>query len=334
MNKSNCNFMINQCSKFFSTLYLSGWFGGSRISDLILQDKLVDVELRNCNPKSINKNVGFDYPGLLDKRIGFTLQILFHDEETDIFDIEIVFITKSGAEVCVRLGELIDDRLAVSRSYEINDKFRNMISPKKGLFKKKKTKMLDIGGRDRSGLDRSKLFPEIDVVVLDILKGDNVDVVGDAHELSKYFGKESFDAIHSICVFEHLLQPWKVAIEMNKVLKKNGVALIFTHQTIGMHDIPWDYFRFSDSSWDAIFNKYTGFEILDRALDFEQFIIPFVLRPGKEDAEKAAGFEGSTVLIRKISECELAWDVPCKEIITSSYPDTPEVNRLGGKDML
>ena len=42
-------------------------------------------------------------------------------------------------------------------------------------------KLLDIGGRNRSKIDRSKEFPSFDVTVLDILDGDNVDVVADAH---------------------------------------------------------------------------------------------------------------------------------------------------------
>lgn len=45
----------------------------------------------------------------------------------------------------------------------------------------KRGKLLDIGGRNRSKIDRSKEFPSFDVTVLDILDGDNVDVVADAH---------------------------------------------------------------------------------------------------------------------------------------------------------
>jgi len=319
MEKDGCDFMINNCTKFYSSVYIDGWFGANLIVDK--KNELLDVELNNCNPKAINKNIGFEYPGLLSKKNGFRLQVFFANEDTDIYNIEIVFVTNSGKRIYARLGDLMEERLNLRKSHKMQSSFMKLASEKTGFFTKKKKKMLDIGGRDRSGLDRSKFFPDVEVTVLDILEGQNVDVVGDAHELSKYFKKEYFDVIYSFAVFEHLLQPWKVALEMNKVLKKGGIGFIFTHQTIGMHDLPWDYFRFSDSAWDGIFNKYTGFEIIDRSLDFEQYILPFILRPGKEDAEKSVGFEGSTVLVKKISNSNLSWDVQSSQIVTTNYPD-------------
>ena len=67
---------------------------------------------------------------------------------------------------------------------------------------------------------------------------------------------------------------------------------------MGLHDAPWDFWRFSADSWDALFNKRTGFIILDRVQDYEQFILPFVVREGKLDSEKAAGFEASLVFAK------------------------------------
>ena len=137
-------------------------------------------------------------------------------------------------------------------------------------------RLLDIGGRARSGLDRRRQFRIRDYVVLDILAGSNVDVVGDAHTLAASFPAASFDAILSVSVFEHLLMPWTVVTQMNEVLKPNGIALVFTHQTLGMHDLPWDFSRFSDTAWDALFNEHTGFEIVERALDRMQHIVPAI----------------------------------------------------------
>lgn len=85
-----------------------------------------------------------------------------------------------------------------------------------------------------------------------------------------------------------------------------------------MHDMPWDFWRYSDTAWDAIFNAYTGFEIVERLLFSPQFILPFKITPGKMDSEKAAGFEGSAVLFRKTGR-EGQWDVP-PSVIQSQYP--------------
>ena len=156
-------------------------------------------------------------------------------------------------------------------------------------------------------------------VVLDILPGSNVDVVCDAHNMSQ-IESASFDYVISASVFEHLLMPWKVALEMNRVLKLGGMAWISTHQTVGMHDRPWDFWRFSDTAWDALFNHATGFRIVDRVVDYEEFILPFLIRDGKLDSEKAAGFELSAVLVEKIGSTTLEWPVPLESIIETVYP--------------
>lgn len=86
MNKKGYHFMVNNCSKFFSSLMIDGWF----CKALPLRDRLADVRLKNCNPKAVNKEISSNYPGLRDKN-RFKLQILFNDEETDIYNIEIIF---------------------------------------------------------------------------------------------------------------------------------------------------------------------------------------------------------------------------------------------------
>ena len=62
----------------------------------------------------------------------------------------------------------------------------------------------------------------MEYIVLDVLPGENVDVVCDAHELSTVFAPESFDYVVSHSAFEYLLMPWKVAIDMNHALKCGG----------------------------------------------------------------------------------------------------------------
>jgi SAM-dependent methyltransferase len=165
------------------------------------------------------------------------------------------------------------------------------------------------------------------VTVLDIVPGDNVTIVGDAHELTSHFPPDAFDGIYSVSVFEHLLMPWKVVLEMNRVLRVGGKCLIHTHQTLGMHDLPWDFWRYSDSSWDALFNHRTGFRVVERAMDSEQYVIPFFLRPEKIIAEKSAGFEGSCVVVEKIGPTCLEWDVSLRDAVSTTYPTHKDANR-------
>lgn len=307
----NFHFMLDSCSKFFKSLYIRGWFH-------VENKKLERVTCLDSRLKPLVQvsSVGEFHGGVsqLGPDKGFSIQIL--NEKEEAFDDKyLLFEVSDTKKIKIKVQELIDERLYNFNTPKLLQKF---------LFEIKKSKnrpaILDVGGRARSGLDRSKMFPFSDVTVLDIIHDSNVNVVGDAHELTKYFPKERFDGLYCVSVFEHLLMPWKVVLEMNRVLKIGGIALIHTHQTLGMHDLPWDFWRFSDTSWDSLFNAKTGFKIIERAMDSEQYVIPFLFRPEKINAEKSAGFEGSSVLVKKIGSTNLSWDVLLSEIISTSYP--------------
>lgn len=304
--------MIDVCAKFFSYVRIEGWCAANFKFDCI-QDRLINIEISGIKG-TYKVKMGLPSPQIgknLNKN--FIVDINLEDE---IFpDFHIIFYFKDGFTVKKNINDLRNDRIARYVSLGVMPKFKKMIGDS--------GKLLDLGGRDRSKLDRSKEFHN-EVVVFDVLSGENVDIVGDAHELSSYFTRDYFDAVMSICVFEHLSMPWKVVIEINKILKINGYCLIYTHQTIGLHDSPWDFFRFSEDCWPALFNENTGFEIIDYGSDFEQFIIPFVWHPAKINAEKSAGREASWVIAKKISNTNLNWPVEILDFLSTTYPDTPD----------
>jgi SAM-dependent methyltransferase len=132
----------------------------------------------------------------------------------------------------------------------------------------KRTKILEIGSRARSGVNNRDTYikKEVDFVGVDVLDGECVDIVCDAHELSSKVNNNYFDCVYSLNVFEHILMPWKVVLEINKVLKTDGIVMIFTHHAFPLHDLPWDYWRFSDNAWHGLFNKQTGFEVIETIL--------------------------------------------------------------------
>jgi SAM-dependent methyltransferase len=302
--REDSEFVANCVTKFFDCLYVYGWF-------LNAEDSLSSVRLQGQGGIQQTSHVGFDYPGI-GPSAGFQLQALL--SEGFSWDLIVEFTTQSGhvAEATVR--ELSEDREARYPSRSKSQDFRALINATPNA------RVLDIGGRDRSKMDLSSQFSVKEYVVLDILPGSNVDIVADAHEMSRVLEPESFDYVISLSVFEHILMPWKVAIEINRVLKLGGLAWISTHQTIGMHDNPWDFWRFSDTSWDALFNKSTGFRIVDRVMDYEEFILPFVIRESKLDSEKTAGFELSAVIVEKIGTTALDWPVSLESVIQTWYP--------------
>ncbi len=302
-------FMVDAVTKFYNTIRVFGWFHHPT-------DRLTGVALVNDAQLACVSATGIPHGGVaashgLDR--GFSLQVL-RPEAGFNEAAELEFTTESGWTGRVPLIELCKERMLVHPTLAMMRRFVDTMNAKPGA------RVIDIGGRARSRIDRSALFTSAECIVLDILPDENVDVVGDAHAMGKLFPPEHFDGVYSVSVFEHLLMPWAVVVQMNQVLKTGGLGLIFSHQTLGMHDAPWDFWRFSDTSWDALFNPSTGFEIVERAMDFEQHILPFVWRANKADDERVVGYEGCCVLVRKIGPCQMSWPLTPADITQSMYP--------------
>jgi SAM-dependent methyltransferase len=312
MVDGDCSFMIDAATVFFDYFRIEGWFHSET-------DTLFKVQLANASINGISGNVGLPHAGVADAlgpNKGFCISALI--ERTP--ELELVFHTVAGREIKTRVLDLCNERKRSFEGRALLHHFIDAVNARPG------SKLLDIGGRARSGVEYSKMFHQAECTVLDILPGDNVDVVGDAHVMSNLFPPCSFDAIFSSSVFEHLLMPWVVASEMANVLRMGGMAYIATHQTLGMHDLPWDFWRFSDTAWDGLFNRYTGFEIIGRALDNPQYITPHFWRPEQgERLERAVGYVGSAVLVRKISNARSGWSsVELASLIGAPYPETEE----------
>ena len=183
--------------------------------------------------------------------------------------------------------------------------------------------ILEIGSRDRSKfVSKDTFVPSwFNYTGIDILAGDNVDVVCDAHELSKYFPENEFDYVFSLNVFEHLLIPWKVVLEINTILKVGGKVMIFTHQTMPLHDEPTDYWRFSDRAWPALFCEETGFKIIYAGMGDPVSVVPQKTHLGSYSLSLAPAFIHSMVIAEKITGSTVSWNVDMSQN-QDIYPDT------------
>lgn len=187
-------------------------------------------------------------------------------------------------------------------------------------------KVLEIGSRDVSGSIRKGCFSNGDGYTgFDFHAGKNVDVVGDAHMLSHYFENDSFDAIFSFSVFEHLAMPWKVVIEMNRVLKPGGLLFIATHPCWPAHEQPWDFWRFQVESFGVLLNNKTGFQIEQCFEGVPGKIVPLVEDMAVKTLIQCEAYLSVAVLAKKISNIEepFLWDFSPKEILHTQYP-TPK----------
>jgi SAM-dependent methyltransferase len=184
-------------------------------------------------------------------------------------------------------------------------------------------RVLEIGSRARSGINRRGLFPaSCQYTGFDIVAGENVDCVGNAHTLSRHLPSNHFDFVFSVSVWEHLAMPWLVSLELNKVMKPGGLAMINTNQSWPSHEEPWDYFRFSDFCWDALFNRETGFEIVTRGTGIPCVMGSSQLIPSIHACrvDWHYGYLATRVVARKVGETGLSWPVDPDLVAKGNYP--------------
>jgi SAM-dependent methyltransferase len=174
---------------------------------------------------------------------------------------------------------------------------------------------LELGSREVTGSSWARP-PSWDCVGVDIVPGPGVDLVADAHELSQHVPRESFDAVFSSSVFEHLVMPWKVVLELNAILRTGGVAWIGTHDNFPVHEWPWDFFRFGEDVWPTLFSARTGFEIIgSRPLQ------PCRVRPDAPVLPTFASHAGTEVQARKIGPPlpGVHWDVSPRQVLPPGH---------------
>ena len=101
---------------------------------------------------------------------------------------------------------------------------------------------LEIGGK-RQNRALYRLPDAVDYRTLDLEPaGDQVDMVGDAHDRS-LVAAGSLDTVIAFNVFEHCREPWRVAANLHHWLRDGGRALVAVPNAQRLHRVPEDYWR-------------------------------------------------------------------------------------------
>jgi hypothetical protein len=111
-------------------------------------------------------------------------------------------------------------------------------------------------------------------------------------------------------------------LEINKVLKPGGVVLVHTHPTWPPHELPWDFWRFQENAFWALFNRATGFEIVGTVLSTPARIFPIQRASHLLGTTKTIAPLGVTALARKIGQSDprLSWPLTAADITPTCYP--------------
>jgi len=90
---------------------------------------------------------------------------------------------------------------------------------------------------------------------------EQIDVFYDGKKLP--FEDNSFDAVFSSEVFEHVFNLEDILTELNRVLKQDGMMLITCPFSICEHEVPNDFARYSSYSIKYLLEK-NGFEVIEQ----------------------------------------------------------------------
>ncbi|MFL6194925.1 MAG: methyltransferase domain-containing protein [Thermoanaerobaculia bacterium] len=187
-------------------------------------------------------------------------------------------------------------------------------------------RVLQIGARTPASLDgmppRSLLRGP--VIGLDIHPGFRVDLVGDAHVLSRFLREGSVDAVVSGSVLEHLQAPWLFAAEVNRVLKVGGLVY---HEAPGAwpaHAQPNDFWRMSAEGLRVLFGPESGFEVLEAKDGGTAAMIPSPRwRRRHLDMPTVPTFAMAEILARKVADIPpgaVSWPLGASEGRARLYP--------------
>ena len=261
------------------------------------------------------------YPMLPDRppAAGFSLFVPFHSGEALKFLIE----TEAGpAQLSLPLpGREAPAPATLAHEAALRDQgFVRFVAEANA----RRLEVLEIGARlvgSRSEAQRERFPKARRYVGMDVHPGAMVDVVGDAHELSRLVGRGSFDAVFSGAVLEHLAMPWLVAAEINRVLRLGGITYHITPQAWPVHEEPNDFWRFTDEALKLLFGPPLGFEVLHAGMADRVRLYPLEKDKGDVSLPFGYGYGSAWVLARKVAEIDEAGAMPASlGVLGRRYP--------------
>jgi SAM-dependent methyltransferase len=188
--------------------------------------------------------------------------------------------------------------------------------------------VLEIGARvvgPYSSLYAERFAPECRFIGADIHAAPGVDLVVDAHRLSRRVKPGSLGGVFSLAVMEHLAAPWVVAAEINRVLQPGGLTLHLMPQAYPAHQMPNDFWRMSDDGLKVLFGPATGFEVVEAGMaEPVQIMPPAGTRYGAFlQFPLYHAYAASFILARKVADLPrgaVRWPLPEIERRSRAYP--------------
>jgi SAM-dependent methyltransferase len=148
-----------------------------------------------------------------------------------------------------RVGELLPEITSNVASEQNLERVAEMLSTKRRPL------VLVLGARTRTlGMEAILDRPEFDCVESDVLPGQNLNLLCDAHGLP--FADGSVDCVIAQAVLEHVVDPARCAAEIARVLKGDGVLYAETPFMQQVHEGAFDFTRFTHVGHRRLFRDF------------------------------------------------------------------------------
>jgi len=89
------------------------------------------------------------------------------------------------------------------------------------------------------------------------------DLVADVEDLAM-LADASIDAVVMMEVLEHVRRPDRAVGELRRVLKPGGIVIGSTPFLLGIHDQPYDYYRYTLHGLNWLFREFTALTVRER----------------------------------------------------------------------
>ena len=125
--------------------------------------------------------------------------------------------------------------------------------------KVEKPSLLVIGGGAKGiGTDVFYDDPDIEVIGFDIYASPLTHFIADAHRIP--IRSQSVDGVWIQYVLEHVLNPWRVAEEIRRILRTDGLVYAETPFLQQVHEGAYDFVRFTHSGHRWLFRDFSEIE--------------------------------------------------------------------------
>ena len=246
-------------------VYVRGWAhaGAEPLLDARLASGRAEVTLWPLAPRP---DVRAAYPAMPSDECGFSAYL----NCAPFRPVTLVLTTPSGHIAIDVVAPIMVQPVPAAPVEDPFDGFVRQMKQRGGT-------VLEIGARvvgPVSTLLAPLFSPECRHLGMDIHPAAGVDIVADAHFLSSAVAVGSLSGVFSRAVLEHIAAPWLVAAEINRVLAIGGVTYHLVPQTFPVHEMPNDFWRYTDEALKVLFGPATGFEVLDAAMSAPARIHP------------------------------------------------------------